>query len=176
MPKISTATRRPRSSMANIIRNVPKGHNWGWYSREDPRMHLQTVDSKHGYKVWLENNGNRVFQPDGNIPAAVLKKISEEVASKRMFIEDNWVRFMMKKDWLQMHIALPVITLVAYPNYPHKFIRKFDLRTEIAPQYLETLKPEIIELNQEMGSLRLWTDLPEYRAHDIRLSTILWQD
>ena len=65
---------------------------------------------------------------------------------------------------------------MAYPNYPHKFIRKFDLRTEIAPKYLETLSPEIIELNREMGSLRLWKDDPEEQAHDIRLSTILWED
>jgi hypothetical protein len=161
--------------MAIMLHNIPKGHNWGWYSREDPRMHLQTVDGKHGYKVWLEDNGKRVFQAHDKVPASVLKKLLAEITRQRMFIEDNWVRLMLKKDWLQIHIALPEITLVAYPNYPHKFSRKFDLRTEIAPKYLETLTPEIIGLNKEMGSLRLWTDLPEYQAHDIRLSTILWQ-
>ena len=51
-----------------------------------------------------------------------------------------------------------------------------DLRTEIAPRLVPTLRPEIIELNEEMGSLRLWADRPEERTFDIRLSSILWQD
>jgi len=162
--------------MSVVIRNVPKGHNWGWYSREDPRMHLQTVDQKHDFKVWLERDGKRMFEPVGKIPAAVLKSLSQEVAEHRKFVETNWVRFMLKNDWLEMHISLPEVTLVAYPSFPHKFVRKLDLRTEIAPTYLATLKPEIIELNQEMGSLRLGTNLPEAQAVDIRLSEILWQD
>ena len=51
--------------MAVILPNAPKGYSWGWYSREDPRMHLQTVDSKHmnEYKVWLENKGKLRFEP-----------------------------------------------------------------------------------------------------------------
>ena len=39
-------------------------------SREDARMHLQTVDLKHlsDYKVWLERDGKRVIEPAGTIP------------------------------------------------------------------------------------------------------------
>lgn len=54
-----------REAMAVIVRNVPPSYSWGWYSREDPRMHLQAVDSQHrklGYKVWLENKGKRVVE------------------------------------------------------------------------------------------------------------------
>src|SRR5271156_613578 len=92
MPKTTTPSRRPRSDMSIVIRNVPKGYNWGWYSREDPRMHLQTVDWKHHYKIWLEDNGKRIFEPVGAIPSAVLKKLTEEVSAHRTFVEDNWAR------------------------------------------------------------------------------------
>jgi len=47
--------------MAVIIRNVPPTYNWGWFSREDPRMHVQTVDRVHlhlNYKIWLEREGD----------------------------------------------------------------------------------------------------------------------
>ena len=174
--KERTQAERTRAPMAAIIRNVPKGYHWGWYSREDPRMHLQTVDGKHKFKVWLEDNGSRIFEPVGKIPSAVLRSLAEEVSAHRTFVEDNWVRHMIHKGWLQMHIALPEVTIVAYPSYGHRFIRKVDLRTDITEQSLATLRPDIIALNEEMGSLRLWTDRPEERAFDIRLSTILWQD
>ena len=176
MNKITTPARRPKSAMSVVIRNVPKGHNWGWFSREDPRMHLQSVDQRHDFKVWLESEGRRVFEPVGKIPPAVLKRLAQEVVEHRKFIETRWVSFMISQRWLQIHIALPEITLVAYPNYPHKFIRKYDLSPDFAPEYLATLRPDIIELNEQMGSLRLSTDRPESQAHDIRLSTILWQD
>jgi hypothetical protein len=168
--------RRPRIPLAAIIRNVPKGHHWGRFSREVPRMHLQTVDGKHHYKIWLEENGKRIFEPVDEIPSAVLKKISEEVAEHYKFVETNWVRFMIKKGWLKMHIALPIITLVAYPNYAHKFTRTFDLREEIVEPYLSELTSDVIALNEEMGSLRLWTNRHESQAHDIRFSSILWGD
>ena len=68
-----------------ILRSVPTGFNWGWFSREDPRMHLQTVDRKHEgrYKVWLEKNGKRIFEPEGSIPGKVLKALQAEVTQLR---------------------------------------------------------------------------------------------
>jgi hypothetical protein len=176
MSKITTAKRRPSSDITVVIRSVPKGQNWGWFPREDPRMHLQSVEQKYDFKVWLESDGRRVFEPVGKIPAAVLKRLSQEVAEHRKFIETRWVSFMIRRGWLEMHIALPEITLIAYPNYPHRFVRKYDLTPDFAPKYLATLTPDIIELNQEMGSLRLSTDRTEDQVDDIRLSTILCQD
>ena len=73
MPKTTTAkaARKARSqtAMPIVLRNVPSGCTWGWYSREDPRMHLQTLDETHQYKIWLESKGRRVVEPVGKIPA-----------------------------------------------------------------------------------------------------------
>jgi len=167
--------RRP-GTMPVVIRNVPPGHNWGWYSREDPRMHLQSVDAQHRYKVWLEDKGKRILQSVGSIPRKVIKAFENAVADRRQFIEDLWVRFMLDQGWLELHVALPQLTLVAYPHVAGKFVRKIDLRDWLTPQQLATLTPDIITLHREMAALRLWADRSEEQVpYDVRLSSLLWQ-
>jgi hypothetical protein len=167
---------RPRK-MPVVIRNVPPGHKWGWYSKEDPRMHLESVDAKHRHKVWLEDRGKRVLKPVGSIPAKVIKSIQAAVAERRQFIEDLWVRLMLDKGWLELHVALPYLTLVAYPHLAGKFVRTIDLREWLTLAQLATLRPEIIALDPEMAALRLWADRSEEQVpYDVRLSTLLWHD
>src|SRR5208337_3051637 len=80
--------RRSLAEMAVILRDVPPGYNWGWFSREDPRMHLQTLDRKNFglHKVWLEQKGKRVVLPEGTVPARVLKVLTAEIRRKRRHI------------------------------------------------------------------------------------------
>ena len=97
-PTATSPPTRPKKRKAApviILRSVPKGYNWGWFSPEDSRMHLQTVDSKNLdlYKVWLEKNGKRAFEPVGSIPAKILKPLEAEVKKKRRHIEGRWVNF-----------------------------------------------------------------------------------
>lgn len=160
--------------MAVIIKGVPAGHNWGWHSREDTRMHLQSVDELHRYKVWLEEKGERVFEPVDKIPSRVLKNLRDFLGKHRLYVEDRWVRLMLDKHWLHLHIALPKLTLVAYPNMPTKFVREIDLATWFDEKQLASLRPEIIELNREMAALRLWSNRPETDTYDARLSRLLW--
>lgn len=160
--------------MAVIIKGVPGGHNWGWYSREDPRMHVQLLDEVPSWKVWLEEKGERVFEPTDKVPAKLLKPLQAFVEEHRLAVEDKWVRFMLDKDWLHLHITLPKLTLVAYPSMPTKFVREIDLATWFDEKQLASLHPEIIELNREMAALRIWSNRPEDDAYDARLSRLLW--
>ena len=66
--------RRFVDAMPKIVRDTPPGYDWGWYSSEDFRMHLQGIGKKHmpHYKVWLERGGKAVFEPEGKIPREVL--------------------------------------------------------------------------------------------------------
>src|SRR5207247_1137437 len=100
--------RKTRQDMAVILRGIPPTFNWGWFSREDPRMHLQTVDRAHihlHYKVWLENKGRRVIEPEPGIPAKVLKALQVEIVKQRERIEAEWAAFMIKNDWLQVRLT-----------------------------------------------------------------------
>ena len=83
---------------------------------------------------------------------------------------------MIAQGWLDLHVALPHVTLVAYPKTPNKFSRKIDLLPWFSQEQLATLKPDAVELNREMAALRLWANLSEEQEpYDVRLSTLLWQ-
>src|SRR6266446_786611 len=90
-------------TMPVILRNAPSGFHWGWYSREDPRMHLQVVDPKHirpNYKVWLESKGKRAVEAAATIPAKVWKALKARIESDRLSIEAQWVQLMIEQQWL----------------------------------------------------------------------------
>ncbi len=137
-------------------------------------MHLQLIDEVPSHKVWLEEKGERVFESVGEIPTKILKPLRDFMAEHRLSVEDKWVRFMLDKHWMHLHIALPKLTLVAYPNMPTKFVREIDLTTWFDQKQLDSLRPEIIELNREMAALRIWSNRHESETYDARLSRLLW--
>jgi len=162
--------------MAVILRDQPPGYQWGWYSREDPRMHLQTVDEEHRnlYKVWLEKRASRAFEPAGPIPAKVLKKLQAAVTARRRHIEGRWVIFMMKNRWLQIHVSLPHVAILAYPGTANKFTRKVDLQTWFSTESYAAIRPEDVFLNEQLGTLSVFRNVPEDLRHDFDLAPILW--
>lgn|SRR5262249_8762447 len=164
--------------MSVILRDIPPGYNWGWFSREDPRMHLQTVDRVHRneHKVWLERKGARVIEPIGPIPAKVLKRLGSEIRKRRRHIDGRWAGFMIENNWLQIHAALPEVTLIAYPGLPGKFTRKVNLEDWFRPETCARIKPDDVFLNAEMGALSVFKNVPEDLRHDFDLTRILWND
>lgn len=139
-------------------------------------MHLQTLKRVPSHKVWLEAKGRRVIEPVGKVPAKILRPLSQALAEHRTPVEDLWVRFMMDNDWIQLHVALPEVTLIAYPNTSGKLVRKIDLSEWLKAEQLATLKENAIVLNHEMAALRLWANRPDNQAYDVRLSKLLWTD
>ncbi len=164
--------------MPVILKDVPPGYNWGWHSREDPRMHLQLVDREHKYlkyKVWLEAKGRRVFEPASDIPAKILKRLQAEVARRRPSIEAEWVHLMIEQKWLTYRLHGRMMILVAYPATPKKFERHIDL-TEHLGIRAEEFKPADVGLNSEYAVIEIWPYKPETRRPFIPLEPILWQD
>ncbi len=169
--------KKDEPAMAVVLRDVPPGYNWGWYSREDPRMHLQTVNrqSRDQYKVWLERAGRRVFEVEGKVPAKVLKRLEAEVGGRRSYVEGWWVEFMMEQNWLDLKVAGSKVVLTAYANTPNRFTRTFDLRDYFRPETVDQIKPDDVVLSGEMAAVEVFPQRPEARRHHIRLSAILWQ-
>jgi|LSQX01.3.fsa_nt_gb hypothetical protein len=170
-----------RQAMAVILRNVPPSYNWGFYSREEPRMHLQVVDPQHrrlGYKVWLEERGRRVFLPLPGIPAKVLKSLQQEVSvsRRRDGIEHEWVDLMIQKQWLSVRLEWPLIRIFAYPGTPNAFERQLNLLADFSEEFARIITPEDVVLNEELACLELLPDRHESRRPHIRLQPILWTD
>lgn len=143
-------------------------------------MHLQVVDRQHlhlGYKVWLEENGRRVFQPEPGIPAKVLEPLREACHRERRRIEADWVAFMIVNGWLTFRLKDGVVELFAYPGAPHSFHRQICLRDYIADEAsLNKVKAEVVALNDEFAWLEVFTNRPESRRVTIPLAPLLWSD
>lgn len=177
----SNGTRKGPSPMPAIFKNVPPGYDWGWYSREEPRMHLQVMDEEHkdlNYKVWLERQGKRVFEPVGQVPAKILKALKEELAKHRDVVEDKWARFMIRNGWLQAFLEGTAIKLIMYPR-TEKRVRLVPLLGEeqhLTPGEVSGLKQEDINLNPAIPSIEFWPKLHHSDRHDIELTPYLWKD
>ncbi len=183
-----------KKAMAVILKNIPPGYDWGWYSREDPRMHLQTVDQKHErlYKVWLEKNGKRAFEPEvsktdghlGAISKRILDRLEKAVAANRSHLEARWVRLMIAQQWIRFRVSGSLITLTVYPNYPTRFIRTIDLAQVFPgmydPSYPMTpkkpIRAEEVILSRDLAAIEIWPQKDIADRHHIFLPPILWRD
>jgi len=164
--------------MAVILRDVPAGFNWGWFSREDPRMHLQSLDRKNFglYKVWLEHKGKRAVIPEGPLPSKVLKSLTTEIQRKRRHIEGRWTSFMIDTGWIELHVDLPEVVLIVYPNMPTKITRKVNLEQWFSPATYAEIEPSDVFLNRELPALSVFKDRPDDLRHDFYLPEIIWMD
>ena len=156
-----------REAMAKLLHNVA-GHDWGWFSREDQRMHLQTVEDGALYgpnkvKVWLETKGKRVFElATGTISSPDLKRLRAKVEAEREDLESRWITFMVKHGWITVELKTPIIVVTAYPNTHNKFIRELDLR-KLQPG-LANWDNYIVDFDKDNGMLRFGTESnPDHR-------------
>jgi hypothetical protein len=173
---------RFKASMAVLIRNVA-GHDWGWFSREDPRMHVQTVDEgsltgRNKSKAWLENRGRRVFEPaDDKLSGSDWKKLKAKVDAERAVLESKWSVFMVKNGWIKAEVKGSIITLTAYPGAHNAFTRTIDLRRIFPGAYPHWDKnPPKLDLESSPGLLAVGPeDDPDDRDH-LELREFLFVD
>ena len=177
---------RFKEAMAVVLRNVAD-HNWGWFSREDQRMHLQTVedDAREGPKkvrVWLENKGKRTFEGvTGNISGAALKKLKTRVGEDRDQIEDKWIVFMIGNGWLTAKLKGRIVTLTAYPGTHNTFTREIDLSREFPGAYPDNEQswdrvPVYVDIDREHCALAVGTAKKTDDRNHIHLVDVLFVD
>lgn len=169
------AHRYLREAMAVVLRGVPGSVDWGFYTREDPRMHLQTVDPEHRnkYKVWLEKGGRRVFEPEGHIPKKILTALYKKVRDNRGVVEGRWVGLMISKGWLTLDYdgKTGTATLTVYPS--HRPTKKVvDVAKELPADWPRD--PSEVGLNPEQATLAIWTSRHESQQPEFDLVEILW--
>jgi hypothetical protein len=160
--------------MPVVLRGTPSGFDWGFYSSEDPRMHIQTVnpDRDGDYKVWLERDGRRVFEPDEAMPAKVRKVLEQKIDAEWGRIAHRWVKQMIQKGWLRLDVRGSSAVLTAYPGTSHSFTRQVDLARHGTPRSYATNKD--VYLDPEFACLTLDGDRPEDERVLVSLPEILW--
>lgn len=119
------------AEMAIVLRKVA-GIDWGWFAREDQRMHVQPVSREHsslGYKAWLEDDGAWCFLPEGMKPA-VRDALRAAVDANRERLCAEWVHFMITKGWIRLdRVAPSALLLTAYPGSNHERQVRVDVAT-----------------------------------------------
>ncbi len=169
---------RQALGMAAIVHNVPNGVDWGFYSNEEPRMHLQVVRPRRAdLKAWLEEEGKRVFKPVGEWPASYRRALSAYLADegRRGALEREWIGRMMEKDWMRLAYEPPFAVVTAYPGMPHEFTRRIDVRPEIVSvPVFEALHFGNMKLDSETACLVLRTDRPPARQIHVRLDRFIF--
>jgi hypothetical protein len=160
-----------------VLRNTA-GFRWGFYSNEDQRMHLQVVpqkgEEKLDYRVWLETRGQRTFEPN-DMPASVKKLVLRAVTDYQKHVEAEWVRLMIKQDWLRYRYAAGVITLDVYPESHHAFTRTIDLRKRVNKKMLAALTADDIAFNLDTASINLFVHRPEHSQLDFFLPEFVFE-
>lgn len=165
------------TEMAIVIKDVPPGHNWGWFSREDPRMHVQTVDKTHlnRYKVWLEERGHRVFLAEKTLPPDVERQLRDEIKARRSEIDAAWISHMINKGWITLSVVSGVITLRVYPGTKHEFTRQIDLHQHV-PRHAANIGPADVELSQDPVAVVVWPRKPSDQQEHIDLTDVVFDD
>lgn len=153
------------TAMAVLLRNVAD-HDWGFFSREDQRMHLQTVEDgartgSKNVKVWLENRGKRIFErATGKLAGKGLETLERKVNAERPVLESRWVTFMIRNDWLTAKLVGSILTLTAYPRSHNSFTRDIDLRRLYPGAYRGNeaswnVHPPLIDFDDTTGLLAI---------------------
>jgi len=170
--------------MAVVLPNVAQ-HDWGWFSREDERLHIQTVDSgaRSGpgkVKFWLEDRGVRTFVGAvGKIPSKDRKRLAAKVQANRARIEDRWVVFMLSNGWLAVSISGSTLTLTAYPKSHNRYSRTLNL-VDTYPGAYQGLNnwhqtPPSVDFDMARGLLAIGpSDNPDDRNH-IEIAEVLFK-
>lgn len=124
------------SSMAVVLRQV-SDHDWGFFSREDDRLHIQTVDKGSLYgpksaKVWLESKGQRVFDVEstGGLSARKLAELKASVVKNKQYIESEWISGLIDKAKVTAKIEGDDVVITMYPGTHNEYTGTVPLREE----------------------------------------------
>lgn len=122
------------SAMAVLLRQV-SDHDWGFFSREDDRLHVQTVDRGFLYgpkkaKVWLENKGQRSFEVAemGSLSPKKIGELKKSIDDNKELIESEWIARLIDTDKIRASMNGDSVTITLYPKTHNEYTRTVDLR------------------------------------------------
>lgn len=174
-----------RTAMSVVLPQVVH-HDWGWWSSDHQRMHIQTVDKKsqvgpNVIHVWLENKGVRTFQVEpkdvGKLSSREVKTLHAAVDRWRGMIEGMWTAWIIDKHWIKFRLVGDIITLTVYTALD-SFQRQISIRQDIglAEPYAAKITQDDLMLDPDHAALVLRRHAPPGRQIHVALPDILWLD
>jgi hypothetical protein len=166
-------------AMPKLLRQVG-GIDWGFFSEQETRLHLQSLGAVKEYKVWLECGGSRCFEdaePRGNVlPPKIRRELYAATIQNRYPVENYWVAQQIKLGRLLVVVdpGRYVATLKMYPGTHNELVRQVDVSTlaKFPDGGKAYLKHYV--LDGSLPALRFGTHLPEGEQYDLYLPGLLW--
>jgi hypothetical protein len=171
-----TLAGRFRAAMPKIVPNVAK-IDWGFYSENETRMHLQALGDAPKFKVWLEQNNKRCFIDAGDVPMkrGMFNELKTAVVPDRYRIDNFW--FAMQIDL--GHVKLEKferdfkVKLTLYPGTNHANVKTLLLnKLKTFPDAADMMKH--VALDASMAAISFGTHRPAERRYDLYLPDIFW--
>lgn len=167
------------SGMAVLLRGVSR-HDWGFYSREDERLHIQTVDSasykgRRKAKVFLEEQGKRVFLVDmvGDMTRSEFKDLLHEVQERSDEIEHSWVEDLEETGKLTIALRGDEVLLTVFPGTHNKRVVPVSLR-ELFPA-VDSFDDWVATFDRSLGALAIGSkSKAQDRRHHLRVEDFLF--
>ena len=177
------ADRFLKEAMATLIRGLD-GHDWGFWSNEEGRFHIQTVEpgaetGPKAVKFFLEDRGVRTIELAYG--KANLAKVKARILADWPVLEEKWITLMVHRGWVRASLNDgDKIIVEAYPGTSGSFTRTLDLRQILAGLFdpgmtgTRPIEPKDVTINVELDAVEIWPHLPEADRHQFPLVNFLF--
>jgi len=137
-------------------------------------MHLQVVAPKNvHHKVWLENKGKRVFEPEGKVSASVLNPLRSYLKDHLFEVESEWANLLWETQWFKLKFVGNGVHAIVYPGTHQEFRRVVNLAVEFPNGYQDMLAGSVT-FNLKTSAIEVWPKRDGALCRDWTASGFLW--
>ena len=142
----------------------------------EPRLHVRCFNMDGTPKVYLEDRGHRVWEPEPGFPADLERAVRADLELQRHQIETAWTKEMITTwAWLSLTQDGSRVTLIAYRGMPGMFIRTIDLQRDAGVLRPPTGAGEIALVAEPDPAIVVFADRPSRWQVTVPLAGKLWR-
>ena len=167
-----------------LVANTSDENLWGFtieagsdpIPAPEPRMHVRCFTVDNTPKVYLEDRGHRVWEPEPGFPPDLERVVRADLELQRHQIELAWTKEMITTwAWLSLTQDGAMVTLTAYRGAVGEFTRRLDLRRDASILRPPTRPGEIALVADPEPAVVVYADRPERWWVTVPLAGKLWR-
>ena len=141
----------------------------------EPRLHVRAFNVDNTPKVYLEDRGHRVWDPEPGFPPDLERSARGEIELQRHQIELAWTKEMITTwAWLSLTQDGAMVTLTAYRGAVGEFTRRLDLRRDCGVLHPPGGRGEILLASEPEAAIVIYADRPPQWQVRLPLAGKLW--
>ncbi len=142
----------------------------------EPRMHVRCFTVDNTPKVYLEDRGQRVWEPNIGFPPDLERAVRADLEIQRDQIETAWLKEMITTwGWLDLEQDGAMVTLTAYHGMQGMFKRTIDLRRDAGVLHPPRGDGEVMLVAEPEPAIVVYADRPARWWVTVPLVRRLWQ-